>query len=167
MCVDDSRFIYEQGSDGDTYAKIQLIDIISRNLYMTHQSKLSKVTIEGDGIDFVVDFTHSSGISVNGKAITDSVSRNDIFNSVCALLADDISTDPRGEAEMTITYDLKDSQDVVLEFAEMDARYWRVAVDGKPTYIILKSKVDANMEKLKNYSKELTKIKKNGNLNLA
>lgn len=153
MCVDDSRFIYEQGSDGDTYAKIQLIDIISRNLYMTHQSKLSKVTIEGDGIDFVVDFTHSSGISVNGKAITDSVSRNDIFNSVCALLADDISTDPIGEAEMTITYDLKDSQDVVLEFAEMDARYWRVAVDGKPTYIILKSKVDANMEKLKNYSK--------------
>jgi len=153
MSIDDSHFIYEAGSDGDSYAKIQLIDIVSRNVHLTHQSKLSKVVVEGDGNDFVVDFSDSSKMNVNGKEITDTVSRNDVFNSVCALLADDVSTEPIGDVKMKITYHLKDSQVVTLDFAEKDARYWRVSVNGTPTYIILKSKVDANMEKLKNYSK--------------
>lgn len=151
MVSDGSKYIYEMGED--SYSRIRLIDIVSRYIYTTRQNLISTVTVEGSGKKYTLDFSDSPNISVNGKKVTDSQKCNEIFYAVCALLADDINTEPSGDTSLKMTYNLKDGKTVNVAFSDKDARYMNASIDGKPLYTILKSKIDSSMETLEKYAK--------------
>ena len=150
MSIDDGDYVYESSS---SFAKIRLIDIVSRYLYTNQQANMDSVTVSYGETVYTLDFSQSPAIIVNGNKITDSDACNQVFFAVGSLFADDISTENFGKTEMTMTYSLKNGQQVVVSFSEKDARYWNVAIDGKPTYTVLKSKINTALETLKKYSK--------------
>ena len=151
MVSDGSKYIYEM--DEDSYSQIRLIDIASRYIYTTRQALISTVTIDGFEKKYTLDFSNSPNIVINGKTISDSQKCNEIFYSVCALLADEISTEPMGAESLKMTYNLKDGKTINVTYSEKDARYMNVAIDGKPLYTILKSKIDDSIKTLDKYAK--------------
>lgn len=153
VSVEGSEKIYEIGQEGSSPASIRLIDIASRYVYTNRQSNISRIKVEAPGEEFDIDFSLSPHIIINGNEIKDSNECNELFYSVCAILADDISTEGVADSEITITYELKDSGVVVASFSPKDARYYSVSIDANPVYTILKTKIDASLETMRKYSK--------------
>lgn len=151
ICVDDGMSIYEIAPSSAPFADLSLIDIADRQLYLTKQSNLASLTIDGSGKAYDIIFKDDGSITVNSKKNDSDSATREIFSAVCGPLADDISTDAMGAAVLTMKFELKDSSQVTLTFAEKNERYYSVAKDGKPLYSILKSKLDSMFATLDKY----------------
>jgi len=140
LAIEGKRTVYEVSPSCVPFAKLSLIDICDRQLYLNKQSNLDTVTIKGDGFDHSLKFSDSD-VFVDGKKLEDANDRRNAFSYVCGLMADDISTEPLGSEKVKITYRLKNGDEAVLIFADADERYYRVSKNGKPLYLIQKNKI--------------------------
>ena len=150
ISVDDSGSIYAVSPSAAPFASLNLIDIADRQLYLTKQSNLSAITIDGIKT-YKLKFDDDGSIAIDGKVSDSDSASREIFSNVCGPLADGISTAPMGAAVLTMRFELKDSSSVTLTFSGHDERYYAVAKDGKPLYTILKSKLDTMFGVLDKY----------------
>ncbi|MBR2404364.1 MAG: DUF4340 domain-containing protein [Clostridia bacterium] len=150
ISIDDGKSIYAVSPSAAPFATLNLIDIADRQLYLTKQSTLSTITIDG-AKKYKLEFRDDGTIAIDGKVSSSESASREIFSNVCGPLADDISTAPMGAIVLTMKFDLKDSTSVTLTFSDHDERYYAVARDGKPLYTILKSKLDTMFGVLDKY----------------
>ncbi len=140
LSIDADKTIYEVLPSSVPFAGVDLIDICERQIYLNKQTNIDTVIIKGDGIDYSIVFGDGSSF-VNGKKLEKSSDIREVFSYICGLMADDISTKAIGKSEIKMTYNLKNGKEVVLDFASADERYYAVAKNGKPLYLIQKNKL--------------------------
>ena len=155
IAINDEPQIYTLEAEGFIFPSVKTIDLIDRHICLINRELLSSIDIKGNGYDYTIDFTEGGTTKVNGKEITDTTDRLKIFETVCGMLADDVSAVPVNKAEVTITYNRKDGVPVKVEFETAEnSRFFNVSVDGKSLYVISKTKLDSIKELLDGYLKK-------------
>lgn len=150
FCLDSDSVIYEMPASMATFAEVSVIDVCDRQVYLTKQTNLQSIKIEGEGIKYEIAFDDESNISINGGKTKSKSESTELFTSLCGILADDVYTGSVGEASLTFVYTNKDASTVEVEYSDADDRYYYVSKNGEPMYKILKSKVKSVFEVLDN-----------------
>ncbi len=140
ICINKDNTIYELSNGAAPYADIKIADVFDRNIHLVKMDKISKVTINGNGYDYTVEFTADGG-KINGRAVNKSDMNNIVFPNLCGLFADDTAYVPKGEQLINITYKYNDGASDTLVFLDTDERYYTVAKNGTVKYMILKHKI--------------------------
>ncbi len=151
VSLDLSESIYEILPSSMNFAKVNLIDVADRQLFLAKQDNISSLSISGNGKDYKVDFNEGGTVSVNSNLVSDKAKARDIFSSVCGLFADDVGLQTSGNPIFTMTFKLKNSNSVTLEFSEKNDRYYTVSKNGKAMYTIQKNKLNSMFDMLDKY----------------
>ena len=152
ICIDDNPNIYKADATSVAFAKISVIDIADRVLYLTKRENLSRITISGEDVNYKIEFVKtgdesSNMIVINGVSVESNDARSELFRNICGLYADDVISSVSGQKSLVFVFEKTDGSKTVLDFYADGERYYSVCKNSVPIYSILKSKVD-NLFKL-------------------
>ncbi len=140
ISIDNEKTIYEVSLSANPYIALKIIDMADRNISLTKMANIKNVVIDGSK-KYTVEFFEDKG-KINGKEISYSSLNQEVFPSLCGLMADDIYQGTHAETVIKITFNYKDkTPSDVISFAEKGDRYYSVSKNGVVKYLILKSKI--------------------------
>lgn len=156
--LNDEKYIFTMKSDLfdiiDAYSPDVLMNKMAHLILIT---KIDQVVFEGNGQKYTLDISGKEDnytYKINGKKIEEDVFKK-VYQEIIGITVDKMNDKivKGGKADYTVTFRYLDKSKVTYSYVSYDSRNYVLQKDGEGEKILLKKRLPAAMENIKNLLK--------------